>query len=232
MIRSCWKTRPRHRLGNSCRGDRWPWSWCGPAAGSCSGRWPGCFAVVYRRGCGTIGRDGKGAGRGQRFTASRRPSQDNDRDRVATFLARSASNVLRRAIYYMDRLEFTGVTLRGMEITINDLTSPPTAEAPSSPGSDFTDRQRQQPVPCLRGELHGRISPGRRHVEDPERRRRQHESARAGYPLKRRGHQPSAISFQLSAVSYQHSAISSQPSTLSGLCDAKSLTRGLRRKHG
>ncbi len=58
-----------------------------------------------------------------------RAVEHNDRQGVAALLSRSATDILRRAVYWMDRLEFSEVSLRGMEIEINDLTSPPTAEA-------------------------------------------------------------------------------------------------------
>ena len=76
-----------------------------------------------------------------------RAVEENDRDGVATFLARSASDVLRRATYYMGRFEFSSVTLRSMEITINELTSPPTAQATFFAKADFTDRQGEYMYP-------------------------------------------------------------------------------------
>jgi len=74
-----------------------------------------------------------------------RAVEDNDRERVGTYVARYASDVLRRDVSYLDRLEFTGVTLRGMEITINELTSPPTAEARFFARAEFKDRSGDYP---------------------------------------------------------------------------------------
>jgi hypothetical protein len=65
----------------------------------------------------------------------------NDQKAVATYLARSASDILRRVVGYMGRLEFTDVSLRRMEITINELTSPPTAEARFHATVHFNDRR-------------------------------------------------------------------------------------------
>jgi hypothetical protein len=85
---------------------------------------------------------------GEVLNGAARAVQANDRDRLATYIARSASDELRRDVSYLDRWEFTGVTLRGMEITINELTSPPTAEAYFFARAEFTDRRRDYPYPA------------------------------------------------------------------------------------
>lgn len=69
----------------------------------------------------------------------------NDRQRTASFIARSASEWLRRALYYMDRVKFHQIRLRGVEITINELTSPPTAEATFFGTAHYEDRQGEYP---------------------------------------------------------------------------------------
>lgn len=73
--------------------------------------------------------------------ACARALEQNDARGVAACLSRSATDILRRAVYYIDRLEFGGVSLRGMEIEINDLTSPPTAEATFHVSVQYSDRR-------------------------------------------------------------------------------------------
>jgi hypothetical protein len=69
----------------------------------------------------------------------------NDQAGVTSFVARSASDVLGRAIHYMNELEFSSVSLRGMEVTLNQLTSPPSAEATFFARVQFSDRSGSFP---------------------------------------------------------------------------------------
>ena len=84
---------------------------------------------------------------GEALYGAARAVQDNDRERVATYIARSASGVRSQAMHYMGIYEFTGVTLRAVEITINELTSPPTAEARFFARAEFRDRTGENPYP-------------------------------------------------------------------------------------
>jgi len=70
-----------------------------------------------------------------------RAVERNDTRGAAAFVSDSATDIRRRALYWMDRLEFSEVSLRGMEITINDLTSPPTAEATFHATVQYSDRR-------------------------------------------------------------------------------------------
>ena len=71
--------------------------------------------------------------------------ENNDRQRVKDFLSRSAPEVLRRALSYMDRVRFTSVSVRGLKVRINDLTSPRSAEATFTARADFTDQGGEYP---------------------------------------------------------------------------------------
>ncbi len=71
--------------------------------------------------------------------------EQNDQKRAADFIARSASDTLQRAVYYMNRVQFSRVKLRGMKVTINELTSPPTAEARFFGTAQFKDRVGEYP---------------------------------------------------------------------------------------
>jgi hypothetical protein len=69
----------------------------------------------------------------------------NDLDRVLGCLSDQAEHTRRRAEWAMARVEFTNVTIHGLEITINDLTSPPTAEARFNGVAHYRDRQGEFP---------------------------------------------------------------------------------------
>jgi len=66
--------------------------------------------------------------------------QDNDADRVRTFVAKNGSDVLRRAVYYMNLVEFESIRLHNPRIQINKLTSPPTAVARFDGTARYSDR--------------------------------------------------------------------------------------------
>ncbi len=69
----------------------------------------------------------------------------NDQAGLGSYVAKSGSTLLRTAIGYMDRPEFSSVSLSGMEVTTNDLTSPPTAEATFYATVHFNDRHGEFP---------------------------------------------------------------------------------------
>jgi hypothetical protein len=64
----------------------------------------------------------------------------NDTDRVKTFVAKTSSDVLRRAVYYMNLVEFESIRLHNLRIQINKLTSPPSAEARFDGTARYSDR--------------------------------------------------------------------------------------------
>lgn len=69
----------------------------------------------------------------------------NDLSRTLTFVAPNASHTRSRAEWALQRLQFTSIRLREMKITINRLTSPPTAEARFTTIFFFRDRMQEFP---------------------------------------------------------------------------------------
>lgn len=65
--------------------------------------------------------------------------QSNDIKAVEAFIAPSPqSDVLRRVSYYMGEVQFDEVNVRNLSVTVNQLTSPPTAEARFDGNARFT----------------------------------------------------------------------------------------------
>jgi hypothetical protein len=69
----------------------------------------------------------------------------NDLARVLEYLSSQANYTRERATYALGRIEFTSVSIHSVEITINQLTDPPTAEARFNGVAYFHDRQGQSP---------------------------------------------------------------------------------------
>ena len=69
----------------------------------------------------------------------------NSLDRLRQYVAPSATATLNQAAYYLRSVHFNEVRLRNMEVTINKLTSPPSAEARFFATASFEDRSGQIP---------------------------------------------------------------------------------------
>lgn len=70
---------------------------------------------------------------------------DNDLPRVLRYLSNEAEHTRSRAEWAMARVDFTSVTIHGLEITVNSLTSPPTAEARFNGVAYYRDRRGEFP---------------------------------------------------------------------------------------
>jgi hypothetical protein len=66
--------------------------------------------------------------------------ESNDVKRVESFIAKTGSEVLRRAARYMNLVEFESIKLHNLKVQINRLTSPPTAEARFDGTARYQDR--------------------------------------------------------------------------------------------
>ena len=72
--------------------------------------------------------------------------QSNDVKRVESLIAKTpGSDVLRRASYYMSLVEYERVRISGLRVTLNRLTSPPSAEARFDGSARFTDKSGMVP---------------------------------------------------------------------------------------
>lgn len=69
----------------------------------------------------------------------------NDLAGVLKYLIPEAQQTRERAQWAMERVEFTSVSIHGVDIQINRLTSPPTAEARFQGVAYYRDRQGQFP---------------------------------------------------------------------------------------
>ena len=69
----------------------------------------------------------------------------NDLDRVQQYLSRSAVQSRHRAQWALGRVEILKAKISNLEITVNDLTSPPTAKAKFSGMASFNDRKGEWP---------------------------------------------------------------------------------------
>ena len=69
----------------------------------------------------------------------------NDVDAVLSHLSKSAGESRSRARWALDRLQINGAKVSGLEITINSLTSPPSAKAKFSGVIKFDDRKKEFP---------------------------------------------------------------------------------------
>ena len=73
--------------------------------------------------------------------------QANDADRAEQFLAQSANDTLKRLRYYMGLVEFEEIHISNVQIEINRLTSPPTADVRLWGMAKFHDRLGISPYP-------------------------------------------------------------------------------------
>ena len=72
--------------------------------------------------------------------------QSNDVKRVESFIAKTpGSDVLRRASHYMSLVEFEQVKVSSLRVTLNRLTSPPSAEARFDGSARFQDKSGMVP---------------------------------------------------------------------------------------
>ncbi len=69
----------------------------------------------------------------------------NDTDAVLSHLSSTAHESRRRAEWALGRIQINGVNVSGLEITINSLTSPPSAKAAFSAVIKFDDRKKEYP---------------------------------------------------------------------------------------
>ena len=69
----------------------------------------------------------------------------NDLNRVLKHVSASAGKTRRRAAWALDRIEVLDIKLRNLDITVNRLTSPPTAKARFDGTIEFDDRKGQFP---------------------------------------------------------------------------------------
>ncbi len=69
----------------------------------------------------------------------------NNIDAVLAHLSDSAQESRARARWALDRIEVNSASVSGLEITINSLTSPPTAKAVFSGVIKFEDRKKEYP---------------------------------------------------------------------------------------
>ena len=69
----------------------------------------------------------------------------NDWDRAQQYLSRSAVQSRHRAQWALGRIEVLKTKIRNLEITINDLTSPPTAKAKFTGTISYNDRKGEWP---------------------------------------------------------------------------------------
>ena len=69
----------------------------------------------------------------------------NDAQAVLSHLSSSAQESRRRAEWALDRVQVNDASVSGLEITINSLTSPPTAKAKFSGVIKFDDRKKEFP---------------------------------------------------------------------------------------
>ncbi len=74
-----------------------------------------------------------------------RALSDNDLPGVLACLSSQADRTRQRATWAMGRLRFTSVSIRGLDITINQLTSPPAAEARFTGVAYFRDLRGESP---------------------------------------------------------------------------------------
>ncbi len=80
--------------------------------------------------------------------------QSNDVKRVESFIAKTpGSDVLRRASHYMGLVEFEQVKISGLRVTLNRLTSPPSAEARFNGSARFQDRSGMIPYRYYRSDF-------------------------------------------------------------------------------